>query len=176
MRHGGELPRRLHLLPPTVRGLGLLPFVQAVCCEDHVHCCPSGFRCDTEKGVCEQGTRQVPWMKKAPAHLSLLDLGAVEGDVPCDNVTSCPSSTTCCRLKSGEWACCPAPEAVCCSDHQHCCPKGYTCVARRHCKRGKQVVTGLTKCLPTGPPRPTPETWAVTSTPAARWGRPAARA
>ena len=26
MRHGGELPRRLHLLPPTVRGLGLLPF------------------------------------------------------------------------------------------------------------------------------------------------------
>ncbi|DAA18378.1 TPA: granulin [Bos taurus] len=124
---------------------GCCPFVQAVCCEDHVHCCPSGFRCDTEKGVCEQGTRQVPWMKKAPAHLSLLDLGAVEGDVPCDNVTSCPSSTTCCRLKSGEWACCPAPEAVCCSDHQHCCPKGYTCVARRHCKRGKQVVTGLDK-------------------------------
>lgn len=82
MRHGGELPRRLHLLPPTVRGLGLLPFVQAVCCEDHVHCCPSGFRCDTEKGVCEQGTRQVPWMKKAPAHLSLLDLGAVEGTSP----------------------------------------------------------------------------------------------
>ncbi|KAM7232345.1 hypothetical protein CapIbe_017106 [Capra ibex] len=124
---------------------GCCPFVQAVCCEDHVHCCPSGFRCDTEKGVCQQGTRRVPWMEKAPAHLSLPDPGAVEGDVPCDNVTSCPSSTTCCRLTSGEWGCCPAPEAVCCSDHQHCCPKGYACVAGGHCKRGNQVVTGLDK-------------------------------
>ncbi|XP_040101082.1 progranulin [Oryx dammah] len=124
---------------------GCCPFVQAVCCEDHVHCCPSGFRCDTEKGVCEQGTRRVPWMEKAPARLSLPDPGAVEGDVPCDNVTSCPSSTTCCRLTSGEWGCCPAPEAVCCSDHQHCCPKGYACVAGGHCKRGNQVVTGLDK-------------------------------
>lgn len=75
-----------------------------------MHCCPSGFRCDTEKGVCQQGTRRVPWMEKAPAHVSLPDPGAVEGDVPCDNVTSCPSSTTCCRLTSGEWGCCPAPE------------------------------------------------------------------
>lgn len=124
---------------------GCCPFVQAVCCEDHVHCCPSGFRCDTEKGVCEEGTRRVPWMEKVPAHLSLPDHGAVESDVPCDNVTSCPSSTTCCRLTSGEWGCCPAPEAVCCSDHQHCCPKDYTCVAGGHCKRGNQVVTGLDK-------------------------------
>uniref|UniRef100_A0A8C6EFW3 Progranulin n=1 Tax=Moschus moschiferus TaxID=68415 RepID=A0A8C6EFW3_MOSMO len=124
---------------------GCCPMPQAVCCEDHVHCCPSGFRCDTEKGVCEQGTRRVPWMEKAPAHLSLPDPGAVERDVPCDNVTSCPSSTTCCRLTSGEWGCCPAPEAVCCSDHQHCCPKGYTCLAGGHCKKGNQVVTGLDK-------------------------------
>lgn len=39
----------------------------------------------------------------------------------------------------------PPPQAVCCSDHQHCCPKDYTCVAGGHCKRGNQVVTGLDK-------------------------------
>ena len=39
----------------------------------------------------------------------------------------------------------PPPQAVCCSDHQHCCPKGYACVAGGHCKRGNQVVTGLDK-------------------------------
>ena len=75
-----------------------------------MHCCPAGFRCDTEKGTCEQGARRVPWMRKAPAHVSLPDPRAVENDIPCDNVTSCPSSNTCCRLTSGEWGCCPIPE------------------------------------------------------------------
>nr|2JYT_A Chain A, Granulin-5 [Homo sapiens]2JYU_A Chain A, Granulin-5 [Homo sapiens] len=55
--------------------------------------------------------------------------------VPCDNVSSCPSSDTCCQLTSGEWGCCPIPEAVCCSDHQHCCPQGYTCVAEGQCQK-----------------------------------------
>ncbi|XP_058417154.1 progranulin [Diceros bicornis minor] len=124
---------------------GCCPFAQAVCCEDHIHCCPAGFRCDTEKGTCEQGARQVPWMEQAPTHLSLLDPQAMETDVPCDNVTSCPSFYTCCRLTSGEWGCCPVPEAVCCSDHQHCCPQGYTCVAGGQCQRGNKMVTGLEK-------------------------------
>ncbi|XP_057572879.1 progranulin isoform X2 [Hippopotamus amphibius kiboko] len=124
---------------------GCCPFAEAVCCEDHVHCCPSGFRCDTEKSTCEQGAYSVPWLKKVPAHVSLPDPRAMENDVPCDNTTSCPSYNTCCRLPSGEWGCCPIPEAVCCSDHQHCCPQGYTCVAGGHCTRGNKVVTGLDK-------------------------------
>lgn len=57
-----------------------------------------------------QEGRQLPWMEQAPARLSLPVPQAMESDVPCDNVTSCPSSTTCCRLASGEWGCCPAPE------------------------------------------------------------------
>lgn len=69
---------------------GCCPFTQAVCCEDHIHCCPAGFTCDTQKGTCEQGTHQVSWMEKAPAHLSLPDPQALKRDVPCDNVTSCP--------------------------------------------------------------------------------------
>ncbi|XP_042772115.1 progranulin isoform X5 [Panthera leo] len=124
---------------------GCCPFAQAVCCEDHVHCCPAGFKCDTAKGTCEQGAQQVPWMVQALARLRLPKPQAVENDVPCDNITSCPSFNTCCRLTSGEWGCCPAPEAVCCSDHQHCCPHGYTCLAGGQCQRGNKVVTGLEK-------------------------------
>ncbi|XP_039702636.1 progranulin [Pteropus medius] len=124
---------------------GCCPFVQAVCCEDHVHCCPAGFRCDTEKGICEQEGHQLPWMEQAPAHHSLPDPRAMESDVPCDNVTSCPSSNTCCRLMSGEWGCCPVPEAVCCLDYQHCCPQGYTCGAEGQCQKGNKMVAGLEK-------------------------------
>ncbi|XP_054449184.1 progranulin [Pteronotus mesoamericanus] len=124
---------------------GCCPFVQAVCCEDHVHCCPAGFKCNTEKGACEEEARQLPWVEQAPAHLSLPGPRATESDIPCDNTTSCPSSYTCCRLQSGEWGCCPAPEAVCCSDHQHCCPQGYTCLAGGQCQRGNKVVAGLEK-------------------------------
>lgn len=57
-----------------------------------------------------QEGRQLPWVEQAPVRLSLSVPQAMESDVPCDNVTSCPSSTTCCRLASGEWGCCPAPE------------------------------------------------------------------
>uniref|UniRef100_A0A2I3MV60 Progranulin n=1 Tax=Papio anubis TaxID=9555 RepID=A0A2I3MV60_PAPAN len=124
---------------------GCCPMPQAVCCEDHIHCCPAGFTCDTQKGTCEQGTHQVSWMEKTPAHLSLPDPQALKRDVPCDNVTSCPPSNTCCQLMSGEWGCCPVPEAVCCSDHQHCCPQGYTCVAEGRCQRGSEIVAGLEK-------------------------------
>uniref|UniRef100_A0A8D2BUV2 Progranulin n=2 Tax=Sus scrofa TaxID=9823 RepID=A0A8D2BUV2_PIG len=127
---------------------GCCPFVQAVCCNDHVHCCPTGYQCNIEKGTCDLETQWVPWKEKIPASLSRPDLLAMERDVPCDNVSSCPSSSTCCPVTPGEWGCCPAPEAVCCSDHQYCCPKGHTCVGKGHCKRKKDMVTGLNK-MPT---------------------------
>uniref|UniRef100_A0A8C6Q2N9 Granulins domain-containing protein n=1 Tax=Nothobranchius furzeri TaxID=105023 RepID=A0A8C6Q2N9_NOTFU len=62
-----------------------------------------------------------------------LDCGPLHGimgkclDVKCDNKSSCASGTTCCRLPSGEWGCCPLVKAVCCDDHEHCCPQGYSC-------------------------------------------------
>nr|KAF6415822.1 granulin precursor [Molossus molossus] len=124
---------------------GCCPMPQAVCCEDHIHCCPAGFMCDTEKGTCEKEARQLSWMEQTPAHLSLPGPQATESDIPCDNVTSCPSSNTCCRLMSGEWGCCPVPEGVCCLDHQHCCPQGYTCLAEGQCQMGNKMVAGLEK-------------------------------
>lgn len=39
----------------------------------------------------------------------------------------CPSGNTCCMLRSGQWGCCPLPDATCCSDGEHCCPSGYRC-------------------------------------------------
>lgn len=40
---------------------------------------------------------------------------------------SCGDLATCCPLKQG-WGCCPlGPDAVCCEDLMHCCPKGKTC-------------------------------------------------
>ena len=44
--------------------------------------------------------------------------------IKCDDGSVCPSGSTCCKLSSGDWACCPLPHAVCCSDGVHCCPNG----------------------------------------------------
>lgn len=37
------------------------------------------------------------------------------------------------------------PQAVCCSDHQHCCPQGYMCIAEGWCQRGSKIVIGQKK-------------------------------
>ncbi|XP_068775078.1 progranulin isoform X3 [Struthio camelus] len=99
---------------------GCCPLEQAVCCPDHVHCCPQGYTCDPEGGSCLQGGIRVPWQEKMPAR-------ARGREVKCDEEKSCPDGSTCCRLSSGAWGCCPLEQAVCCPDHVHCCPQGYTC-------------------------------------------------
>ncbi|CAH2302657.1 Hypothetical predicted protein [Pelobates cultripes] len=98
---------------------GCCPFTDGVCCRDHVHCCPSGTRCDLTHNKCASLSLETPLFTKTPA--------LEEADVKCDDSTSCPGDSTCCRLESGEWGCCPIPQAVCCDDHVHCCPGGYTC-------------------------------------------------
>ncbi|CAH8867229.1 unnamed protein product [Trichobilharzia szidati] len=51
-----------------------------------------------------------------------------------DLLFECPSGTTCCPSTEEGWACCPFPDAVCCSDGEHCCPNGYTCdLASKRC-------------------------------------------
>ncbi|XP_077644381.1 progranulin isoform X1 [Lonchura striata] len=117
---------------------GCCPFKEAVCCPDHVHCCPQGYTCDPEGGSCLQGggTRR-PWLRKTPA----LPRGGqvtqvTSGNVKCDEKTSCPDGSTCCQLSLGTWGCCPLEQAVCCGDHKHCCPRGYTCnVATESCEK-----------------------------------------
>ncbi len=40
---------------------------------------------------------------------------------------NCSIDTTCCKLSSGVYGCCPLPDAICCSDGLHCCPNGTKC-------------------------------------------------
>ena len=35
---------------------GCCPFEDAVCCEDKLHCCPNGYKCDLAKGKCRGNT------------------------------------------------------------------------------------------------------------------------
>nr|XP_015831372.2 granulin a [Nothobranchius furzeri] len=47
--------------------------------------------------------------------------------VPCNETAACPDDNTCCKTTTGDWACCPLLEAVCCEDKEHCCPAKTTC-------------------------------------------------
>lgn len=102
---------------------GCCPLPNAVCCKDGNHCCPSGHTCEPHHFSCSRGSHVIPWFAKVSA---VTEPGAVI-DVKCDNKSSCASGTTCCKLKTGKWGCCPLFKAVCCTDHEHCCPQGYTC-------------------------------------------------
>ena len=80
---------------------------QAVCCADGEHCCPIGYTCDARTASCAKpraaaGLQRLPWFSKERA----VQRGML-GDVKCDNASSCASGTTCCKLDTGEWGCCP---------------------------------------------------------------------
>ncbi|XP_043089791.1 granulin a isoform X10 [Puntigrus tetrazona] len=109
---------------------GCCPLPNAVCCKDGEHCCPTNYKCDVIKVSCIKGDVVIPWYNKLSAQSTptpSLDLGTVE----CDEQSSCSADSTCCYLSTGEWGCCPFPEAVCCPDQEHCCPGGYRCDLRR---------------------------------------------
>ncbi|KAK2820094.1 hypothetical protein Q5P01_023053 [Channa striata] len=102
---------------------GCCPLPKAVCCKDGNHCCPSGHTCEPHRSTCSKGPHVIPWFTKVSA---LMEPSAVT-DVKCDDKSSCASGTTCCKLPKGDWGCCPLVKAVCCADHEHCCPHDYTC-------------------------------------------------
>ncbi|XP_068439394.1 granulin b [Clinocottus analis] len=108
------------------RRWGCCPLPQAVCCEDGLHCCPAGHACEPHRSACTQGPLVVvPWFSKLSARSEEPDVAVA--DTKCDDKSSCASGTTCCKLQTGEWGCCPLVKAVCCADREHCCPQGYTC-------------------------------------------------
>ena len=119
---------------------GCCPMPQAVCCSDGVHCCPNGYTCDVAAGTCNKQDASIPWLEKTAAK-------SVVTDVTCPGGTStCPDGTTCCKLPTGEYGCCPMPQAVCCSDGVHCCPNGYTCdVAAGTCNKQDASIPWLEK-------------------------------
>ena len=62
------------------------------------------------------------------------------GDIKCPDGGKCPNGDTCCLTATGDYGCCPDPNAVCCSDEKHCCPQGYQCdVSSGSCIKGTTV-------------------------------------
>ena len=124
---------------------GCCPLPNAVCCSDGEHCCPSGYTCDTSAGTCSKGSKAVPMLRKVPALTKI----AADNVVCPGGHTQCPSGSTCCRLSSGQWGCCPLPNAVCCSDGVHCCPNGYTCdTSTGTCYKGSRTTMGMLQKIP----------------------------
>ncbi|KAJ7353893.1 hypothetical protein OS493_031600 [Desmophyllum pertusum] len=119
---------------------GCCPLPKAVCCSDHVHCCPNGYTCSVANGTCSRGSDSIPMLEKIPASKTAVLVGIV---CP-DGASECPDGYTCCRLVSGQWGCCPLPQAVCCSDGEHCCPNGYTCNGGS-CTKGSKSIPMLQK-------------------------------
>jgi len=97
------------------------PYANAICCADKMHCCPSGYVCDSTHASCLRVTaaskvKVVPLVKTVATFVPL--------DCPSG---TCPPTETCCNVGSGQFGCCPYPNADCCTDGQHCCPSEYTC-------------------------------------------------
>ncbi|PFX18475.1 Granulin, partial [Stylophora pistillata] len=122
---------------------GCCPLPKAVCCSDGKHCCPNGYTCDVSAGTCTQGSSSIAMFQKKPA----MKRESAESNIVCpDGESECPDDTTCCKLSSGQYGCCPLPKAVCCSDGEHCCPNGYTCdVSPGTCSKGTTSITFLQK-------------------------------
>ncbi|XP_065896567.1 progranulin-like [Dysidea avara] len=120
---------------------GCCPVHEAVCCDDHIHCCPKGFTCDIQNGTCYESItgKKTPLLTRQPT----VDLEPKDSEKPMtaltvpkltlpniicpDEKSQCPNGNTCCELAGGVYGCCPVPKAVCCSDGVHCCPSGYSC-------------------------------------------------
>ncbi|XP_052681912.1 neurogenic locus notch homolog protein 2-like isoform X3 [Crassostrea angulata] len=131
---------------------GCCPIQDAVCCSDHVHCCPQGTKCDIQEkkcigkpaanlGVISMDMIQIQGKGQEKSHLELL-LKLPTENVECpDGQSECKTGQTCCKTAAGNYGCCPLPKAVCCSDMKHCCPEGTTCdVSSGKCKRGNTYV------------------------------------
>jgi len=108
---------------------GCCPIAGAVCCEDHLHCCPHDTRCDTAEGRCINPTtlESSPWYKKFAA-TRIIKKHAVNlnpSSRPCAE-GYCEGDQTCCSPTfARNPTCCPFSGGVCCKSG--CCPKGYRC-------------------------------------------------
>ena len=120
---------------------GCCPVPNAKCCVDREHCCPQSYECKPGTGTCVKGDLAVAIFKKQPAIVKNT-IPPRSGTVPCPDKSMCSDKSTCCKLKSGQYGCCPQPNGVCCDDGVHCCPTGFTCdINQGTCTKGDGIVT-----------------------------------
>lgn len=126
---------------------GCCPHENAVCCEDHIHCCAAGEVCAS--GGCEKNEltssvlREWSVVSGDMNTIQGLPAGDIQGvhvnatavgDVVCPDGLRCNDYSTCCSMGKAEFGCCPLPQATCCPDLEHCCPNGTVCTKDGRCK------------------------------------------
>ncbi len=126
---------------------GCCPLVKAVCCSDKETCCPNGYTCGSG-GTCQKGSEIISSLNKFPSlkktHQSPRVVQKVSIICP-DGQSQCPNASSCCKLASGQWGCCPVVKAVCCTDKETCCPNGYTCGSGGTCEKGSEIISSFKK-------------------------------
>ena len=101
------------------------PFLQAVCCKDHHHCCARDTICDPTTDKCLSHALDLPWQETMPTRSSHpenpkhITVGGIkeeqeveqtESRTRCPDGTPCTDNETCCKGKEiGQWGCCPLP-------------------------------------------------------------------
>ena len=104
-------------------------------------CCTEGYLCDESTGMCRKLsskdllTRRKPEFV-APVAIKMPPYHSFKNIICPDGKAECLDNQTCCKISASssgkqqlydEYGCCPAPNAVCCSDGKHCCLEGQTC-------------------------------------------------
>ena len=80
-----------------------LTSLQAVCCTDGNHCCPTHYKCDESRTSCIKEEVVIPWYTKIPAITTVqAEPSAVQSEE-----SHCPDRSSCCQLFTGELGCCP---------------------------------------------------------------------
>ena len=95
----------------TILSCHLTFIFQAVCCSDHVHCCPNGFTCHPS-GQCFRHVNAMASSGRALSSVSttslLLESSSKDliSKVVCpDKETMCPKDTTCCQTGNQKYPC-----------------------------------------------------------------------
>ena len=57
---------------------------------------------------------------------------SLSSDCP-NKITACPDDSSCCKMSTGGYNCCPLTNAVSCDNDEHCCPSHYTCSVKNNC-------------------------------------------
>uniref|UniRef100_A0A183CSU5 GRANULINS domain-containing protein n=1 Tax=Globodera pallida TaxID=36090 RepID=A0A183CSU5_GLOPA len=86
---------------------GCCPLPKAICCSDHLHCCPESSQCDLQHQTCLQadGSSQ-PFYRKTPASSSThngrppIEQKQLKEVICPDKSSKCPPQTTCCPLNA----------------------------------------------------------------------------
>ena len=136
-------------------GYACCPLAQAVCCGDDKYCCPAGYTCAPGADKCTKGDNAILFLRKTLLKKNeylenpetiLSALKSPKSVICPDQKSECADGQTCCKLASGDYGCCPVPNAVCCSDGKHCCPEGYTCNSGMCSKQS--LATSVTSTMP----------------------------